>query len=95
MENGKPVLVTTEKRGVFFGYVADASALPASIRLTRCRNCVYWSADVRGFVGLAANGPSNGCRIGHASAETTLYGITSVSAVSPDATIRWELAPWK
>lgn len=89
---GRPVLVTTEARGVFFGYATDTEG--ATITLTRGRNCVYWSADVRGFLGLAAAGPTDGCRVGP-PATITLRGITSVSEVTPAAAARWESAPWR
>jgi hypothetical protein len=59
-----PVLVTTEFRGVFFGYVKSKVKAPAEITLTGARNCIYWSKDVGGFLGLAAKGPSKECRIG-------------------------------
>jgi len=84
--------VTTSFRGVFFGYASDTTG--ETIELKRARNCIYWAADVRGFLGLAANGPSESCRIGPA-ADITLRGITSVSEVTPEAGQRWEAAPWK
>lgn len=91
MENERPVLVTTEHRGVFFGYAVDTSG--ASIELKRARNCVYWSADVKGFMGLAANGPSRTCRVGPA-ADIELRAITSVVSVTPEAAAKWEAQPW-
>jgi hypothetical protein len=93
--NGKSeraVIVTTEHRGVFFGYAQDIDG--ETIELKRARLCVYWSADVKGFMGLAANGPSEGCRIGPA-AEITLRKITAVVAVTPEAAAKWEAAPWR
>ena len=50
----RAVLVTTEHRGVFFGYATDPDG--DTITLRACRNAIYWSADVRGFLGLAATG---------------------------------------
>ena len=58
----RPVIVTTEHRGVFFGYATDTDG--ETISLKRSRLCIYWSADVKGFMGLAAAGPSSPCRIG-------------------------------
>ena len=89
---GRPVIVTTAHRGVFFGY-ADATD-GETIALKRARLCVYWSADCKGFMGLAANGPSASCRIGPA-ADITLRSITAVVAVTPAAVTAWESAPWK
>jgi hypothetical protein len=88
---GRPVIVTTAHRGVFFGYADDTDG--ETIALKRARLCVYWSADVRGFMGLAANGPSNGCRIGPA-ADITLRNITAVLEVTKEAAEKWEGAPW-
>jgi len=88
----RPVLVTTVHRGVFFGYATKTDG--DTIALRAARLCVYWSADVKGFMGLAANGPSAGCRIGP-PADITLRNITSVCEVSPAALDRWESAPWK
>jgi hypothetical protein len=88
----RAVVVTTEHRGVFFGYASDTSGDP--ITLKRARLCVYWSTDVKGFMGLASGGPTKGCRIGPAVEEIELRKITSVIAVSPEAVKLWEAAPW-
>lgn len=88
---GRPVVVTTAHRGVFFGYATETDG--PTIRLDRARLCVYWSADVKGFMGLAAYGPSRECRIGP-PADITLREITSVVEVAPDAVSKWENHPW-
>ena len=88
------VIVTTEHRGVFFGYVKPADIDKDVIPLKRARLCVYWSTDVKGFMGLAANGPSDSCRIGPA-ADIKLRKITAVLDVTPEAVARWEKAPWR
>lgn len=88
---GRPVIVTTEHRGVFFGYASETAG--ETIQLKRARNCVYWSADVRGFMGLAAKGPSSQCKVGPA-ADIEVRAITSVVEVTPDAVAKWESAPW-
>lgn len=88
----KPVLVTTEFRGVFFGYIKSDTKAPHEITLTGVRNCIYWSADCKGFLGLAANGPTSGCKIGARVPELTLYKITSVTPVESHAVEKWEKA---
>ena len=88
----RPVIVTTAHRGVFFGYAGDTTG--ETIALKRARLCVYWSSDLKGFMGLAARGPSSGCRIGPA-ADITLRNITAVVEVGADAAEKWESAPWK
>ena len=88
----RPVIVTTAHRGVFFGYATQTEG--ETISLKRSRLCIYWSADVKGFMGLAANGPSASCRIGPA-ADVTLRAITAVLEVTPEAVTKWEAAPWQ
>lgn len=87
----RAVIVTTAHRGVFFGYSSDTGG--ETIALKRARLCLHWSKDVRGFMGLAAKGPTSGCRIGPA-ADITLRDITSVLEVTPAAAAAWEAAPW-
>lgn len=87
----RPVLVTTAHRGVFFGFATDTDG--ETIALKRSRLCISWSADVRGFMGLAATGPSKGCRIGP-EADITLRNITAVLECTPAAVEAWAKAPW-
>lgn len=88
----RAVLVTTAHRGVFFGYATETSG--TTIQLRAARNCIYWSADVKGFLGLASDGPTETCRIGPA-ADIELRDITCVAECSADAVAAWEAAPWK
>jgi hypothetical protein len=87
----RAVVVTTTYRGVFFGYAEDVDG--EIIKLRAARNCIYWSADIRGFMGLAATGPNKNCKVGPA-ADISLRNITSVMECSPDAVKAWEDAPW-
>ena len=87
----RAVIVTTAHRGVFFGYATDTDG--DTITLSRARLCVYWSADVKGFMGLASGGPTRSCKIGP-PADITLRSITSVVECSPAAVKAWESAPW-
>jgi len=87
----RAVLVTTAHRGVFFGYATSTDG--DEIVLSRARLCIYWSADIKGFMGLAATGPSRACRIGPA-ADLTLRDVTAVVEVTPVAVEAWEAAPW-
>lgn len=87
----RAVIVTTQHRGVFFGYATETAG--DAIKLRAARNCVYWSSDVKGFMGLAATGPTKNCKIGPA-ADIDVRNITSVMECTPDATAAWESAPW-
>lgn len=88
----KAVVVTTAHRGVFFGYATNVKG--ETIDLERARLCVYWSADIKGFMGLAATGPRSTCRIGPA-ATIQLRNVTAVLTCTPQAVAAWEGAPWK
>lgn len=93
---GRAVLVTTEHRGVFFGYLVSGT-VPSKekVQITDMRNCVSWSQEMHGVFGLAAFGPSKSCRIGpKVPDETTLWDITSCVTVSADAVARWESSQW-
>ena len=83
----RPVLVTTAHKGVFFGFASETSG--ASINLKRARLCIYWSADMNGFMGLASKGPSKNCKIG-SPADIEIRDITSVTECTPEAVTRWE-----
>ena len=84
-------MVTTEHRGVFAGFATDTSG--DVIALREARNCIYWSASLKGFMGLASDGPDSSCKIGPA-ADIELRKITAVVAVTPEAQAKWQAAPW-
>lgn len=84
----RPVLVTTEFCGVFFGYAEDTSG--DTITLTRARNCIYWPSGQGGFMGLASEGPAKGARIGATVEKIELRKVTSVTEVSETAAQKWQ-----
>lgn len=87
----RAVLVTTKHRGVFFGYATATDGDTVSLRAARC--CIYWPASAKGFLGLAANGPGKGARVGPA-ADIELRDVTCVAQCTPEAIKAWESAPW-
>ena len=89
-----PVVVCTEAKGVFFGYIDENQVNDDPLTLTLARMCVYWSADMKGVMGLASHGPSNTCKVSRAVPKIMLKQITAVIAVSEDAVLRWEKGPW-
>lgn len=91
----EPVLVTADKRGVFFGYIAEMPpSCPAAITLRDARNCVYWTTETHGVFGLAAKGPGPGCRIGPKVPTLHIVGVTSVAECTPEAAARWGEETW-
>ena len=87
------VIVTTSHRGVFFGTLATDGG--DSVTLQDARNIVYWGPATRGFLGLAATGPSPDSRVGPAVPELVLRSVTSVSRCTDAAAAAIEAAPWK
>lgn len=87
----RAVLVTTAHKGVFFGYSSDTGG--STIKLRSARLCVYWSADLHGFMGLASHGPNGNCKIGP-PADIEVRDITAVVEVVPAAAEKWEAAKW-
>lgn len=97
----RPVIVTTEHRGVFFGYATPAAVAAwekepekTTVRLRAMRNVLYWSADCKGFMGLAATGPTKSCKVGPA-ANAAVRRVTAVLDVTDVAARAWEAAPWQ
>jgi hypothetical protein len=86
------IVVTTQHRGVFFGYATDIDG--DVINLRAGRNCLYWSRATKGFMGLASTGPIGDSRVGP-PVDIQLRNITSVLACSDEAAKVWESAPWK
>lgn len=86
------VVVCTDKRGVFAGYVTDTDG--DRIVMTKPRMCVLWDQATKGVLGLAATGPTKGCRVTLAPPRIELRGITCVIDCSPEATAAWEASPW-
>ena len=85
----RPVLVCTDRRGVFFGYAQDTTG--DVIHLRSCRMAMYW-ANKAGVLSLAEVGPQTGSRIsGRADTEVRL--VTAVAEVTPAAVAAWEAFP--
>lgn len=93
MEHTTPVLVTTEHKGVFFGYL-DSEVNKDKMTLKDARNVVYWSEQTRGFLGLASDGPNKKCKVGPKVPDLEVFDITSVARVTDKAVERFEEEPW-
>lgn len=87
----RPVIVTTEYRGVFFGFADDTSG--DTIVLKNARNAIYWSSATGGFMGLACDGPAAGSRIGKQVEKIELRKVTSVIDVTDAAAAAWAKEP--
>lgn len=95
MTEQQAVLVTTEHRGVFFGFLADtADRAGRTIELTQAQMCVHWSSDVQGVLGLAATGPTRSCKVTRPAPRLTLQQVTAVADVTDEAVKLWLGRPW-
>ena len=90
----RAVLVTTVHKGVFFGRLESFEDDLKIVTLNDARNCIYWSEEVHGFLGLAATGPTKGTRVGPAVPVLTLTDVTSIADCTAEATKAWEKATW-
>ena len=84
----RPVIVTTEHRGVFFGYATDTSG--DRFQLKRARMAIYWGTT-RGLMELAETGPTKTSKIS-ARADLDVRKVTAVFEVTPEAAAKWEAA---
>jgi len=92
----RAVLITTSHRGVFFGFTEQSTAEIVASKiadLRRARNCIYWPAEQKGFVGLASVGPLKGAKIGP-PADIALNDVTSAAYCTDEAVAAWEKSPW-
>ena len=96
MGNKIAVLLTTDssKRGVFAGHIDPADSDKETMIVEEIRMCVYWSADMKGVLGLASMGPSKSCKISKAVKKATLKGVTAVMELSEEALKNWQKEPW-
>ncbi|MCB2107008.1 MAG: hypothetical protein KDE14_04870 [Rhodobacteraceae bacterium] len=89
----RAVVVTTQHRGIFFGYTTDPDDA-AVIHLRAGRNVLKWSGSCHGFMGLANMGPVNDSRVGP-PADIAIRDITSMALCTDEAVKVWESAPWR
>lgn len=88
----KPVLLTTEYRGVFVGLIEDDQDLTArSMPMKDAKMAIYWGTD-RGVMQLAETGPTTKSRISAAADIPMLHGITAVFEVTDEAWAKWQKA---
>lgn len=86
----RPVIITTEHRGVFFGYTDNAKE-DTVVTLKNARCAIRW-ATTGGFMELADIGPNENSKIGSRAEEITLQKVTSMTKVSDRAVEAWERA---
>lgn len=82
----RPVIVTTEFKGVFFGYAEDTSGDNITLHKARC--AIYFGTT-KGWLELAKSGPTCSSRIGAEAPRIELRKVTSVADVTKEAEEKW------
>jgi len=82
----RPVIVTTEHRGVFYGMASNTSE--ETIHLKDARMVIYFGTT-RGLMQLAEEGPTSKSKIS-AKADIEVRKVTAVIEVSPAAQTKWQ-----
>jgi hypothetical protein len=85
---GRPVIICTEFRGVFYGLAEDTSGDIVHLKGARC--AIYFGTT-GGVLQLAATGPTEKSKIG-VRADIELRKVTAVFEVTPAAAAAWEAA---
>ena len=88
----KPVLVTTQHRGVFAGLIEDDQDLSTkAMPLKEAKMAIYWGTD-KGVMQLADTGPTDSSRISAAADIPMLHDITAVFEIKDEAWKKWQSA---
>lgn len=86
----KPVLITTEYRGVFAGLIPEDADLTArSMPLKNARMAIYWGTT-KGLMELCETGPTVKSKISAPADIPMLHGVTAVFDITSDAWKMWE-----
>ena len=88
-EHGRPVIVCTTHRGVFFGYAGPTFGKDP-IALRGARMAILFGTT-RGVMELAETGPTLNSKIS-ARADIEVRGVTAVFEVTEEAAAKWEAA---
>lgn len=88
----KPVLVTTQHRGVFAGLVpVDQDMTARTIALTGAKMAIYWGTT-KGVMQLADTGPTSKSRVSAPADVPALHDVTAIFDVTPGAWAKWQEA---
>lgn len=86
----KPVLITTEHRGVFGGLIPDDQDLSAkAMPLKQARMAIYWGTT-EGLMELCESGPTKTSKISAVADIAMLHDITAVFVISDEAWVKWQ-----
>jgi len=85
----KAVLITTEHRGVFFGYTEeDADLTKTTLSLKDAKMAIRWRTK-KGIAELAEKGPNSNSLIGAKADVPVIHKVTAVFLVTKEAEEKW------
>lgn len=88
----KPVIITTQHRGVFAGLIPDDQNLTAkAMPLKSAKMAIYWGTT-KGVMELAETGPTTKSRISAAADIPMLHDITAIFDIAAGAWEKWQKA---
>lgn len=88
----KPVLITTQHRGVFAGLIpADQDPTAKAMPLKAAKMAIYWGTT-KGLMQLCETGPTSKSKISAPADIPMLHDITAVFDIAEDAWTKWEVA---
>ena len=88
----RPVLITTEYRGVFAGLIPSDQDLSArSMPLKSARMAIYWGTT-KGVMQLCESGPTSKSKVSAPADIPMLHGITAIFDIEPGAWEAWQNA---
>jgi len=85
---GRPVIVTTQWRDLYYGRVVTPLAKIAAQHwclVDECRHIAYWQGPRGGLTSLAAEGPGAGSRIGARIDGALITGVAHLLPVTAEA----------
>lgn len=87
-----PVLVTTDNRGVYYGYMQTDAQAPARLELENARVVVEWNTGDQGYLSLATVGPQDIAVISVAVSSLIIFGVNSIAVCTPEAATAFDNA---
>lgn len=87
-------VVITEFKEIFAGW-SESDPTADTIVLRKARQVVYFSADTKGLLGLAANGPGKDSRISNECPEVTIRRPVNVLLATEAAIEKFGQIIWR
>lgn len=87
-KKNRQVIITTERRGVFYGTLQSYDEAARKAVLTDARMAIYWGTE-RGLFQLADTGPTANSKISAPASRIQLELCECVIDVRPDAVTAW------